>query len=207
VTAQNPLRFSLGPSYVTPLGQLGTYVGGGGGAGGSVQVPLGRGVALDVTADYFAAGPTTEQRRWGGPQSPYTVTITTGTRAFAVGAGPAASLSRGPVRATLHVGAGVAHVTNSSAVSDLYDLDPFARATTHTDLTWVAAVGGGLGVRIGRGHAPLWLELSTRWLEMGRTGIVREDHLLVGQISGVYLYPTPTQTRFLLTRLAVAIGS
>lgn len=204
--AQDPLRLSVGPTYVKPLAALGTYVGGGAGAGGSVHVPVGNRLALTVTADYFGAGPTTQQRRWGGAQSPYSVTIATGTRVFALEAGPAAELTRGPVRAALHVGAGVAHVANSSSVSGLYDLDPFARATTHAQLTWTVAVGGGLGLRVSRGHTPLWLELSTRWIHTGRTGIVREDHLLVGQISGVYLYPTPTDTRFLITRLAIAFG-
>jgi hypothetical protein len=207
LTAQSRVGFSVGVERVVPVGTLGSYVGPGVGVGAAVRVPLGRSAfALSVDADYFDAGPTTDTRRWGGATSPYSVTIATGTRVFALGAGPEADVERGPLRLGVKAGAGVAHVSNTSAVSGLYDLDPFARATAHSSVTWMLAAGADARVRVAGSRTPVRLELSLRWLGTGPTGIVREDHLLVGQISGAYLYPTPTETRFLVARAGVAIG-
>lgn len=207
LAAQRGMAVSAGPSWVVPAGRIGTYVASGSGVGASARIPWRhRGLVLRIDFDYLDAGPTTRTRPWGGATSPYTVTIVTGTRAFALSAGPEIGGSRGPFRLGLAAGAGAAPVSNASAVSGLYDLDPFARAATHTGVTWLLSAGAVAGVRLGGGRTPVGLELSVRWLGMGRTGIVREDHLPVGLISGVYLYPTPTQTRFLITRAAVTIG-
>ena len=205
--AQSRVAFSLGVQRVVPVGTLGSYVGPGVGAGATVRVPMsGAAFAISINADYLEAGPTTDTRPWGGATSPYSVTIATGTRVFALGAGPAADAEHGPLRVGISVGAGVAQVTNTSAVSGLYDLDPFARATAHSSVTWMLAAGAHTRLRVAGGRTPVGVELSLRWLGMGPTGIVREDRLLVGQISGAYLYPTPTETRFLVARAGVAIG-
>ena len=207
LAAQSRIDFSVGVERVVPVGTLGSYVGPGVGVGAAARVPLGRSAfAISVGVDYLDAGPTTDTRQWGGPTSPYSVTIATGTRVFALGAGPEADVERGPLRVGIGAGAGVAHVTNTSAVSGLYDLDPFARATAHSSVTWMLSAGADARVRVAGSRTPVRLELSLRWLGMGPTGIVREDHLPVGQISGVYLYPTPTETRFLVARAGVAIG-
>jgi hypothetical protein len=207
LAAQNRIDFSIGVERVVPVGTLGSYVGPGVGVGAAIRVPLGgTAFALSFDADYLDAGPTTGTRRWGGPTSPYSVTIATGTRVFAFGAGPEADVERGPLRVGIGLGAGVAQVTNTSAVSGLYDLDPFARATAHSTVTWMLAAGADARVRVAGRRTPVRLELSLRWLGMGPTGTVREDHLLVGQISGAYLYPTPTETRFVVARAGVAIG-
>ena len=205
--AQSRIDFSVGVERVVPVGTLGSYVGPGVGVGAAIRVPFGRSAfAISVGADYLDAGPTTDTRQWGGPTSPYSVTIATGTRVFALGAGPEADVERGPLRVGIGAGAGVAHVTNTSAVSGLYDLDPFARGTAHSGVTWMLSAGADARVRVAGNRTPVRLELSLRWLGMGPTGIVREDHLPVGQISGAYLYPTPTETRFLVARAGVAIG-
>lgn len=207
LVAQTRVDVSVGVERVVPVGTIGSYVDPGVGVGAAVRVPLGRtAFALSVAADYLDAGPTTGTRQWGGPTSPYSVTIATGTRVFAFGAGPEADVERGPLRVGIGLGAGVAQVTNTSAVSGLYDLDPFARATAHSSVTWMLAAGADARLRVAGRQTPVRLELSLRWLGMGPTGMVREDHLPVGQISGAYLYPTPTETRFLVARAGVAIG-
>jgi len=203
--AQQPrVHVGAGPAYAQPTGSLRQYLSGAYGAGGFVAFGRdGRALRLRIDADFLHFAPTTASRPYRALQP---VFITTGSQLFTVLAGPEVHVPAGRLRLTAVAGAGVATSTNTGAVTGIAAPDRFSGATTFGDFTLAYAAGGGLGVRLGGGPAPVWLELSTRYLSTGPTRWVREGNIPVGYISGVYLKATRSPTTMMSFRLAASVG-
>lgn len=198
------LRVGAGPVLGRPVGSLDPYLASGYGAAGFVEFgPASRVLALRVDAGFLRFAPTTSARPYRGLQP---VFITTGSQLFTVVAGPVLRVGLGRLRLSATAGGGFASSTNTGAVTGIATPERFSGATTFGDLTLAYAAGGGLGVRVGRGAAPVWLDLSTRYVGTGPTRWVREGNIPVGYVSGVYLKPTNSPTTMVVYQLSVAVG-
>ena len=144
-----------------------------------------------------------DRRQASGPEP---VFITTGSEIFTVIAGPELRVGLGRLRLAATAGGGIVSSTNPGAVTGIAAPDRFSGATTFGDLTLAYAGRAGLGLRLGSGVTPVWLDLSTRYLGTGSTRWVREGNIPVGYVSGVYLKPTRSPTELVEYQLAVSIG-
>jgi hypothetical protein len=205
LTAQDVhARVGAGPVVARPLGALDQYLSSAYGAGAFVELgPADRVLVLKIDASFIRFAPTTSPRPFRGLQP---VFITTGSQIFAVIAGPELRVGLGRVRLTATAGGGIASSTNTGAVAGIGTADRFSGATTFGDLTLAYAGGAGLGLEVGGGAAPVWLDLSTRYVGTGPTRWVREGNLPVGYVSGVYLKPTQSPTRLVAFQLSVSVG-
>ena len=203
--AQQPrVQVGAGPAYAQPTGSLRSYLAGAYGAGAFVAFGReDRALRLRIDADFLRFAPTTASRPYRALQP---VSITTGSQLFTALAGPELWLPAGRLRLTAAAGAGFATSTNTGAVTGIAAPDRFSGATTFGDFTLAYAAGGGVGVRLGDGSAPVWLDLSTRYTSTGPTRWVREGNIPVGYISGVYLKATRSPTTMMSFRLAVSVG-
>ena len=199
------VHFGAGPVAAWPTGSLGTYLGTGYGGGGFVEFAPARPLHLRLDGTFVRCAPTTASRPFRGLQP---VQITTGTEVFTALAGPELRLSRGGLRVAASAGAGFASATNTGAVTGIATPDRFSGATTFGDLTWAYAAGGSAGIRVsgGGGAAPVWLDLSGRFVGTGRTRWVRETNIPVGYVSGVYLKPTLSPLTMITGLLSVSLA-
>ena len=204
-TAQQPrVHVGAGAVYARPTGSLRQYLAGAYGAGGFVAFGReDRALRLRIDADFLHFAATTASRPYTALQP---VFITTGSQLFTALAGPEVRLPAGRLRLTAGVGAGFATSTNTGAVTGIAAPARFSGATSFGDLTLAYSAGGGLGARLGDGAAPVWLDLSARYVGTGPTRWVREGNIPVGYISGVYLKPTRSPTTLMSFRLAVSVG-
>jgi len=203
VRAQSSLHVGAGPSFAWPTGSLSRYLGTGYGVGALLQFAPNRSLHLRADAAFLRFAPTTASRpfRRGQP-----VDITTGSQVLMAVAGPEAGFALGRVRISARVAAGFATSTNTGAVTGIAAADRFSGATTFQDLTLAYQAGGAVGVRLGDGIAPVWLDLGTEFTGTGPSRWVREGNLPVGTISGVYLKPTMSPTTMIGARLALTVG-
>ena len=203
--AQEPgVHVGAGPAYAVPTGSLRSYLAGAYGAGAFVAFGReDRALRLRIDADFLRFAPTTASRPYRALQP---VSITTGSQLFTALAGPELRLPAGRLRLTAAASAGFATSTNTGAVTGIAAPDRFSGATTFGDFALAWAAGGGVGVRLGDGSTPVWLDLSTRYTSTGPTRWVREGNIPVGYISGVYLKATRSPTTMVSFRLAVSVG-
>ncbi len=197
------LHVGAGAEYARPSGSLGWYVGDGYGAGAhAVLRGHGRRVGLRLGADYVRFPATTRAR-------PYLVSspalIATGSGIFTATAGPLVHVTAGRVRASVAAGAGFARVTTTGSVS-VGSLPRLNRSTSFDDLTYAVAGDGAVAMCLHRAPAPLWLELSARYVRLGPSRWVREGNLPVGTISGVYLNPTWSTSAQWIYRASFVLG-
>jgi hypothetical protein len=198
------VHLGAGPVLAHPTGSLDRYLSNAYGAGGFVEFgPAARALALRIDGDFVRFAPTTSARPYRGLQP---VFITTGSQLFTAVAGPALRVRLGRVRLSATVGGGIASCTNTGAVTGIATADRFSGATSFGDLTLAYAGGAGLGIQVGGGAAPVWLDLSTRYVGTGPTRWVREGNIPVGYISGVYLKPTWSPATLIAYQLSVSVG-
>jgi len=197
-------RIGVGPVVARPLGSLGQYLSSAYGAGGFVEFgPADRALVLRIDASFVRFPQRTSARPFRGVQP---VFITTGSQIFAAVAGPELRAGLGRVRVSVSAGGGFASSTNTGAVTGIAAPDRFSGATTFGDLTLAYTGAAGLGVALREGAAPVWLDLSTRYVGTGPTRWVREGNIPVGYVSGVYLKPTQSPTRLVAFQLSVSVG-
>jgi len=202
---QRRAAIRVAPVIVQPLAPFDLYVPTGHGGSALAHLPLStRPLRVWIGAEYVRFGATTRRRPYGGPTSPTRFSLTTGSRMLTLTSGLGLCACNDSWSATLDAGAGLAHVTNSSAVSGIYDIDPFARGAVFTDMTWALVGGGAIARRVGGGA---WsFDLSIRYGRVGPTRYVRDSFLPVGTISGVYLKPARTQNSMVTIGLGVSVA-
>jgi hypothetical protein len=193
-----------GPVYAQPTGSLGRYLGNAYGIGGFVELGRPAGVlSLRIDGSFLRFAANTSARPYLLMQP---VFITTGSQIFTAVAGPELRIGIGRLRLSATAGAGIASSTNTGAVTGIATPDRFSGATSFGDLTLAYAGGAGLGLQLGGGASPVWLDLSTRYVGTGPTRWVREGNIPVGYISGVYLKPTWSQATLIAYQLSVSVG-
>jgi len=198
------IHVGAGPVYAQPTGSLGRYLSGAHGAGGFVEFgPATRALVLRLDGSFLRFAPTTSARPYRGAQP---VFITTGSQILTAVAGPELRVGMGRLRLSVTAGGGIASYTNTGAVTGIAAPDRFSGATTFGDLTLAYTGGAGVGLRLGGGASPVWLDLSTRYMGTGPTRWVREGNIPVGYISGVYLKPTNSPTTLVAYQLSVSVG-
>ncbi len=197
------VHLGAGPLYARPSGSFAWYVGDGYGAGGHVTLGGGgRRLAFRLDADYVRFAATTRARPYlaGRPAM-----IATGSTIFSATAGPRVHVTARRLRADVGAGAGFARLTTTGTVS-LGSLPSLNGSTSFENLTYALAGDGGLGVCLRRGPAPLWLELSARYLRLGPSRWLREGNLPVGTVSGLYLKPTWSTSAQWVYRASLELG-
>jgi len=72
-------------------------------------------------------------------------------------------------------------------------------------VTWAAAGGVTLALRLGSARSAPELDLSGRFVTAGETKFLREYNLPIGVISGLYAKPTPYRPSLAAVSLGVSL--
>lgn len=191
-----------------PVGAFQDHVDLGGGAGFGGVLLGGDGLVGVRAEGHFIIYGAETRRVPLSPTVPFVdVDVQTTNSIFSAGAGPQVYLGRGPIRPYLYGTAGFAYFVTSTSVNANGD-EPFASTTNFGDFRWAFAGGGGLSVRIRRGHNPLWLDLSAAYQRNGMTEYLADGAANLRQLGrGEWVAdPIVSDANLMTYKLGVSVG-
>lgn len=125
-----------------------------------------------------------------------------------LGLGPQLQVPSGPIRPYVNgfVGLGYFFTESSVGGSSNFHFDDFARTINFDDVSLAYGGGGGLGLRLGNGYRPIYLNLEAQYRRHGATEYLREGSIVDDGFGGVIISPLRSDADFLLVQLGVSVG-
>lgn len=125
-----------------------------------------------------------------------------------LGLGPQLQVPDGPIRPYLNgfVGLGYFFTESSVGGSSNFEFDDFARTLNFDDVSFAWGGGGGLGVRLGNGFRPIYLNFDAQYRNHGETEYLREGSIVDDGFGGIIITPLRSEADFLLFQLGVSVG-
>ncbi|MGH7752950.1 MAG: hypothetical protein ACREN5_09050, partial [Gemmatimonadales bacterium] len=96
--------------------------------------------------------------------------------------------------------------TVSSAEDDCGCGDAFASTTNFDDVTLAREVGGGMLVRLGRGRAPVSLDLSVRYVDHGDARYLTEGGIYEAPDGSLRMDVRQARVEMVVYQLGVSFG-
>ena len=181
-----------------PLGTMGDYFGRGAGFGMTLRSGPGP-VRWRIQTSYTRFNPHTVIRGYNGNDN-MPIFLTSGATLMTVVAGPEVAARVGRTRLAAGAGAGLVHVLASGSTRFTGDPPLVNRSNTFSSVTWAGQLYASVGRRVSPA-ADILVEGSVA--QLGRTKFLREFNLPIGQISGMYLNPTPYAPRLASVSLSL----
>lgn len=199
----------FGVSFVAAdaVGDLGTVVDQGFGLQFGGGLPMAANGQLRLRADVGFVVYGHERLYYCGISCRVASELTTTNNIVFAGIGPELVLARGPVQPYVYGEAGLSYFVTSSSLDDHDGYGPYLQTTNYSDAVYGLKYGGGLRLRVGGRHRPVFLDLA---LERHDNGVA--DYLTRGDIvdnpdGSVTLYPNRSDADLVSFRLGVAIGT
>ncbi|MDH3269939.1 MAG: hypothetical protein OEN56_01325 [Gemmatimonadota bacterium] len=196
----------FGVSFVAAdaVGDFGTVVDQGFGAQFTAGFPMAADGHLRLRADLGFVVYGLERLHYCGISCRVTSELTTTNNIVHVGIGPEVVFSSGPVQPYLFGTAGGSFFVTSSSLDDHDGYGPYLQTTNYSDGVYSLKYGGGLRMRVGGHHRPVFIDLG---VERHDNGIV--DYLTRGDIvdnpdGTVTLFPNRSDADLVTFRLGVA---
>ena len=155
-----------------PMGDFSTYVdnlGGGAGFGGVLFLGDNRLAGLRAEGNFIIYGTERRTVPFSNTVSFVDVEQETTNGIVSAGLGPQIYMGTGPIRPFIYGTVGFSYFATSTSVSGMYDNEPIASTTNHSDFRLAFTGGGGLSVRLRGGQNPLSLDLSASYKHNGLT--------------------------------------
>lgn len=124
------------------------------------------------------------------------------------GIGPQLQVPSGPVRPYVNgfVGIGYFFTESSAGGSANRHYDDFARTLNFDDASFAYGAGGGLGLRLGHGFHPVYLNFDAQYRWHGETEYLREGSIVDDGFGGTVIYPLLSDANFLFFQVGVSVG-
>lgn len=122
------------------------------------------------------------------------------------GVGPELVLGSGPVQPYAHVSAGLSYFVTSSSVDDHDGYGPYLKTTNYSDLVFGWKFGGGLRMRVGGGHNPVYLDFGVERHDNGIANYLTEGDIVDHSDGSVTIYPNRSEADLLSFRFGVAVS-
>jgi len=194
-----------------PIGDFSTYVdnlGGGAGLGGVLFLGESRLAGLRGEGSFIIYG--AERRTVPlSPTVPFVdVDVETTNGIVSAGLGPQVYLGTGPIRPFIYGTVGFSYFVTSTSVSGMYEDEPIASTTNHSDVRLAFTGGGGLSVRIRGGRNPLSLDLSASYKHNGMTEYLANgaDNLLKLRGGEWKADPIRSEANLMTVRVGISAG-
>lgn len=205
-------RWDLGGglAVAVPQGEFGSFVGEGFGLSLHAVYGLDRSNAVGLRFD--AGFVNYGNERFTVPLLPSTgrilVDVRTRNNIAMVGLGPQLQVPDGPIRPYVNgfVGVGYFFTESSAGGSSNWDYDGFARTLNFDDASFAYGAGGGIGLRVGNGFRPIYLNFDAQYRWHGETEYLREGSIVDDGFGGTVIYPLLSDADFLLFTAGVSVG-
>lgn len=207
-----PLRWELGGglAVAVPQGEFGDYVDQGFGLGLHAVYGLDPSnvVGLRLEGGFVNYG----NERFTVPLLPTTgrilVDVRTHNNIAMFGIGPQLQLPSGPIRPYVNGFVGVGYFFTESSVGGTanWDYSGFASTLNYDDTRFAYGGGGGVGVRLGNGFRPIYLNFDAQYRRHGQTEYLREGSIVDDGYGGTVIYPLLSDADFLLIQVGISVG-
>jgi hypothetical protein len=122
------------------------------------------------------------------------------------GIGPELVLSTGALQPYVNASAGLSYFVTTSSLDDNDGYGSYMQTTNYSDLVMAWKFGGGVRMRVGRGHRPIFLDFG---VERHRNGIA--NFLTVGDIvdyndGSIGVFPNQSEADLMTFKFGVTIG-
>lgn len=165
-------------------------------------------VALRFDAGFVTYG----NERFSVPLLPSTgrilIDLNTRNNIGFLGLGPQLQVPDGPIRPYVNGFVGLGYFFTESSVrgSSNFEFDSFARTLNFDDVSLAYGAGGGLGVRLGNGRTPVFLNFEAQYRKHGKTEYLVEGSIIDDGFGGVFIDPLFTDADFLLVQVGLSVG-
>ncbi len=193
-----------------PLGDFRSHVDLGGGAGGGGVLFLGgnRLAGLRMEGSFLIYGAERARVPLSPTVSFVDVERETTNSILAAGLGPQVYLGTGQIRPYFYGTVGFSAFVTSTSVSGMYQQEPFASTTNHSDFQLAFTGGGGLSVRIREGPNPLSLDLSASYRYNGVTEYLANGTDNLERLRGGdwVAHPITSEANLMTYRVGISAG-
>lgn len=132
--------------------------------------------------------------------------LTTTNNILFAGIGPEIVLSDGNVRPYLYGTAGISWFLTSSSLDDHDGYGPYLQTTNFSDAVYGLRYGGGLRVRVGGSHRPVFLDLGVERHDNGIAEYLTRGDIVDNPDGSVTIYPNRSDADLMTFRFGVSIG-
>jgi hypothetical protein len=122
------------------------------------------------------------------------------------GLGPELVLSDGPVQPYVHATVGLSGFVTSSSMDDHDGYGPYLETTNYSDVVFGWKAGGGVRLRIGHGHRPVYFDLGVEHHDNGIANYLTVGDIVDNADGSITVYPNRSQADLLTFRAGVSIG-
>ena len=201
----------VGGSFVgaDPVGSLGTYFdnGWGGQLWGAIPMePTGR---LRLRADFGFLIYGNEHRSvcFSVPVGCRIELDMNTTNAILFGGlGPELVLLQGPIEPYVNASFGFSYFGTTTSLSGDNDGESFASTTNYSDGMFAWRMGGGMRMRVARGHTPVWLDLGVERHQNGVASFLTKGDIVDHPDGSITVLPNTSEANLLAFRLGVTVG-
>lgn len=115
-------------------------------------------------------------------------------------------LARGPIQPYLHASAGLSYFVTSSSVDDNDGYGPYLETTNYSDLVFGWKFGGGLRLRVGGGHNPIYLDFGVERHDNGIANYLTSGDIVDNPDGSITLYPNRSEADLIAFHVGVSVG-
>lgn len=194
-----------------PIGDFSTYVdnlGGGAGFGGVLFLGESRLAGLRAEGNFVIYGAERRTVPFSNTVSFVDVEQETTNGIVSAGLGPQIYMGSGPIRPFIYGTVGFSYFVTSTSVSGMYEDEPIASTTNHSDFRLAFTGGGGLSVRLRGGRNPLSLDLSASYKHNGLTEYLAngDDNLIRLRGGRWEADPIVSEANLMTIRVGISAG-
>ncbi len=122
------------------------------------------------------------------------------------GIGPELAIGSGPIQPYVNVSAGLSYFLTSSSLDDHDGYGSYLETTNYSDLVFGWKFGGGLRMRVGNGHNPVYLDFGVERHDNGIANYLTEGDIVDHPDGSVTIYPNRTEADLLSFRFGVMVS-
>ena len=194
-----------------PIGDFSTYVdnlGGGAGFGGVLFLGESRLAGLRAEGNFVIYGAERRTVPFSNTVSFVDVEQETTNGIVSAGLGPQIYMGSGPIRPFIYGTVGFSYFVTSTSVSGMYEDEPIASTTNHSDFRLAFTGGGGLSVLLRGGRNPLSLDLSASYKHNGLTEYLAngDDNLIRLRGGRWEADPIVSEANLMTIRVGISAG-
>lgn len=125
-----------------------------------------------------------------------------------VGLGPQLQVPFGPIRPYVNGFVGLGYFFTESSVRGGYGYDYAGYGTTlnFDDVSLAYGVGGGLGIRLGRGRTPVFLKLDAQYRRHATTEYLVPGSIVDDGLGGAFIDPLLSDVDFMLFQVGLSVS-
>lgn len=132
--------------------------------------------------------------------------LTTTNNIFYGGIGPEVVLATGAFEPYVHATAGLSGFVTSSSLNDHDGTGPYFETTNYSDVVFSVRYGGGLRLRVGGSHRPVFLDFGVERHDNGIANFLTKGDIVDNSDGSITVFPNRSDADLTAFRLGMSVG-